>query len=34
MTSIEMQGLSLTLLKLTNEEWLEALEAPVKTIAW
>lgn len=34
MTSIEMQGLSLTLIKLTDTYWLEALEAPVQTIAW
>lgn len=34
MTSIEMQGLSLTLVKLTDADWLEALNAPVETIAW
>lgn len=34
MTSIEMQGLSLTLVKLTDDDWLEALNAPVETIAW
>lgn len=34
MTSIEMQGLSLTLIKLTDAYWLEALNAPVQTIAW
>ena len=34
MTSIEMQGLSLTLIKLTDTYWLEALNAPVQTIAW
>lgn len=34
MTSIEMQGLSLTLIKLTDAYWLEALDAPVQTIAW
>ncbi|SEK18234.1 dihydroxyacetone kinase DhaK subunit [Carnobacterium iners] len=34
MTSLEMQGLSLTLLHLENDFYLEALNAPVKTIAW
>ena len=34
MTSIEMAGLSLTLMKIENDSWLEALESPVKTIAW
>lgn len=34
MTSIDMAGLSLTLMKIENEAWLTALESPVKTIAW
>lgn len=34
MTSIDMQGLSLTLLKLEDPEWLELLRAPVEVIAW
>ncbi|HEO1855039.1 TPA: dihydroxyacetone kinase subunit DhaK [Streptococcus agalactiae] len=34
MTSIDMAGLSLTLIKLENQEWLEALNSDVKTIAW
>lgn len=34
MTSIDMAGLSLTLLKLTDEEWLDALNSPVTTVAW
>ncbi len=34
MTSIEMQGLSLTILKLENKEWIQALNAPVETIGW
>ena len=34
MTSIEMQGLSLTLVKLVDGDWLEALNSPVETIAW
>lgn len=34
MTSIDMAGLSLTLMKIENDAWLEALESPVKTIAW
>ncbi len=34
MTSIDMAGLSLTLMKIENEAWLKALESPVKTIAW
>ncbi|MBG9981520.1 dihydroxyacetone kinase subunit DhaK [Aerococcaceae bacterium DSM 111020] len=34
MTSIEMQGLSLTILKLQDKEWLQALNAPVETIGW
>ncbi|MGT2928801.1 dihydroxyacetone kinase subunit DhaK [Streptococcus dentasini] len=34
MTSIDMAGLSLTLVRLEDETWLEALEAPVRTIAW
>ncbi|HEO5930881.1 TPA: dihydroxyacetone kinase subunit DhaK [Streptococcus agalactiae] len=34
MTSIDMTGLSLTLIKLENQEWLEALNSDVTTIAW
>lgn len=34
MTSIDMAGLSFTLMKIEDEAWLEALESPVKTIAW
>lgn len=34
MTSLEMQGLSLTLIKLEDNQWLEALNTPAKTIAW
>ena len=34
MTSIDMTGISLTLIKLEDDEWLNALEAPVNTIAW
>lgn len=34
MTSIDMQGLSLTLMKIDDPYYLEALTAPVKTSAW
>ena len=34
MTSLEMQGLSLTLLNLEKDFYIEALNAPVKTISW
>ncbi len=34
MTAIEMAGLSLTFFRLANETWLQALQAPVETIAW
>lgn len=34
MTSIDMEGLSLTLLKLEDPKWLEYLNAPVETISW
>ena len=34
MTSIDMAGLSLPLMKIEDEAWLNALESPVKTIAW
>lgn len=34
MTSIDMAGLSLTLMKIEDDAWLEALESSVKTIAW
>ena len=31
MTSIDMAGLSLTLIRLADDEWLDALNAPVTT---
>lgn len=34
MTSIDMEGLSLTLVKLEDKKWLEYLNAPVETISW
>ena len=34
MTSIDMQGLSLTVINLVNESWTEALNSSVKTISW
>lgn len=34
MTSIDMEGLSLTLLKLEDAQWLEYLNAPQDTISW
>ncbi|MDG3132780.1 dihydroxyacetone kinase subunit DhaK [Streptococcus suis] len=34
MTAIDMAGLSLTLMKIENNDWLEALESPVITPAW
>lgn len=34
MTSIDMAGLSLTLIRLADDEWLDALNAPVTTPAW
>lgn len=34
MTSLEMQGLSLSLLKISDNEWLTALDAPVDVLAW
>ncbi|MER0122370.1 dihydroxyacetone kinase subunit DhaK [Streptococcus sp. ZJ93] len=34
MTSIDMAGLSLTLIKLEDSSWLEALESAVETPAW
>lgn len=34
MTSIDMAGLSLTILELADEAWLDYLRYPVKTIAW
>ncbi|MFC3927432.1 dihydroxyacetone kinase subunit DhaK [Streptococcus caprae] len=34
MTAIDMAGLSLTLLKVEDEAWLEALNSPVTTAAW
>lgn len=34
MTSIDMAGLSLTLMKCEDAQWVEALEAPVITPAW
>ncbi|MBF2595610.1 dihydroxyacetone kinase subunit DhaK, partial [Listeria welshimeri] len=34
MTSLEMAGLSLTILKLEDEKWVDMLKLPVETIAW
>lgn len=34
MTSIDMAGLSLTLIRLADDEWLDTLNAPVTTPAW
>lgn len=34
MTSLEMQGASLTLLKVEDTDWVQALQAPVNTAAW
>lgn len=34
MTSLDMAGLSLTLMKVADDAWLDALEAPVITPAW
>ncbi|CAM3245904.1 dihydroxyacetone kinase subunit DhaK [Streptococcus pluranimalium] len=34
MTSIDMAGLSLTLVKIEHPEWVTALNAPVTTVAW
>ncbi|MFC4770876.1 dihydroxyacetone kinase subunit DhaK [Enterococcus hermanniensis] len=34
MTSIDMQGLSLTFIDLTDTKWQAALTSPVKTISW
>ena len=34
MTSIDMAGLSLTLIRLADDEWLDALNASVTTPAW
>ncbi len=34
MTSIDMEGLSLTLLKLEDSKWLDYLNAPEETISW
>lgn len=34
MTSLEMAGLSLTILKLEDEKWVDMLKLPVDTIAW
>lgn len=34
MTSIDMAGISLTLLDMTTTNWLDYLQYPVKTIAW
>ena len=33
-TSLDMAGLSLTLIKLEDDSWQKALESPVETIAW
>lgn len=34
MTSLDMQGLSLTLLKIEQPEWIDYLNAPTETISW
>ena len=34
MTSLEMAGISLTILELADEKWLDYLNHPVDTIAW
>lgn len=34
MTSIDMAGISLTMLRLSDAAWLDALNADVRTIAW
>lgn len=34
MTAIDMAGLSLTLIKLEENEWLDHLNYETKTIAW
>ncbi|MDN6626999.1 MAG: dihydroxyacetone kinase subunit DhaK [Pisciglobus halotolerans] len=34
MTSIDMEGVSLTLLKIEDTKWIDYLKAPVTTIAW
>lgn len=34
MTSLDMQGLSLTMINLTNTDWQEALTSEVQTISW
>jgi len=34
MTSIDMEGLSLTLVKLEDSQWIEYLNMPVETISW
>ncbi len=34
MTSIDMAGISVTLLELADEKWLDYLNKPVETIAW
>lgn len=34
MTAIDMAGLSLTLIKFEDVEWINALAAPVETVAW
>lgn len=34
MTSLEMQGLSLTIIEFADEEWIDALNYSVNTVAW
>ena len=34
MTSIDMAGLSLTMIKLEDDQWLKNLNEEVKTISW
>ena len=34
MTAIDMAGVSLTLMKIVDDEWLKNLNYPVTTLAW
>lgn len=34
MTSIDMAGISLTVMEIADDKWLDYLNYPVKTIAW
>lgn len=33
-TSIEMQGFAITILKIKDKEWIDALDAPTNSICW